>query len=191
MHKAGWYVIQVQTGREQAMCRLVERAAAEADLLSDIDGSQLVEECFSPRFVTEHKFDGAWRPVEKPLLPGYVVAVTGEPAALAQLLWRVPEFTRLLTAGETFVSLRDDERAWIESSTRAGKRTVPMSYAYREGESIVVTQGPLKGHEGMIVRVNRRKSLATLEFHVHGKKVTTTVGLGIMPREQAERRARQ
>ena len=179
----GWYVIQVQTGREEAMCQLIERTAADFDALSDIDGYHLVEECFSPRFETERKYHGEFRRIQKPLLPGYVVAVTHDPATLARILYRVPDFTRLLTSGETFVPLRDDERAWIESSTHAGDRTVPMSFGYREGDHLVVTEGPLKGREGMVTRINRAKSLAFLEFYVHGKKITTTVGLGIVPKK--------
>lgn len=166
------------------MCQLIERTAAEADQLSDIDGYHLVEECFSPRFATERKFHGEFRRIEKPLLPGYVVAVTQDPATLARTLYRVPDFTRLLTSGETFVPLRDDERAWIESSTHVGDRTVPMSFGYREGDRLVVTEGPLKGREGMVTRINRAKSLAFLEFDVHGKKIMTTVGLGIVPKER-------
>ena len=183
-HAPGWYVIQVQTGREEAMCQIIERTAAEADQLSDIDGYHLVEECFSPRFETERKFHGEFHRIEKPLLPGYVVAVTQDPATLARMLYRVPDFTRLLTFGEMFVPLRDDERAWIESSTHVGDRTVPMSFGYREGDRLVVTEGPLKGREGMVTRINRAKSLAFLEFDVHGKKITTTVGLGIVPKER-------
>ena len=180
MRKAGWYVIQVQTGKEQAMCQLIERLCAEADLQSDADGARLLEECFSPRFKTRHKFKGEWQDVEKLLLPGYVIAATIRPDALSLELRKVRELTKLLAVGETFVPLHEDERTWIETFTREGDRTVPMSIADKEGDTLVVTEGPLKGREALITRVNRKKCLAFLELHVAGKKVTTQVGLGIV-----------
>ena len=177
-----WYVIQVETGREQAMCQLIERVGAEASLESDEDGYQLLEECFSPQYVTRHKIHGEWIDLRKRLLPGYVVAVTRHPAHLRQVLYRVPKFTRLLTVGETFVPLGEEDRAWLEATTHKGDRTVPMSMAYKDGDTVVVTEGPLVGREGQIVRINRSKCLAFLEFQVGGKRITTQVGLGIVNR---------
>ena len=124
---------------------------------------------------------GSWEDVVKQLLPGYVIAVTREPAALVQALRGVPEFARMLSVGETFVPLHEEERTWMEEFTCEGDRTVPMSLAVKTGDSFVVTDGPLKGREGLITRVNRRKCLAFLELHVGGKKITTTVGLAIAP----------
>lgn len=46
--KVTWYVVQVQTGRERAMCELIERVAPKC----------LVGECFTPRYQTQKKFDG-------------------------------------------------------------------------------------------------------------------------------------
>ena len=181
VRQAGWYVIQVQTGREQQMCRVIERVCAEVDLASDED-EQLLEECFSPTFQTEHKFGGEWKQVEKLLLPGYVIAVTARPGEVVQQLRRTPEFTRLLSTGETFVPLRDDERAWMEEFTKRGERTIAMSVGYREGDRVVVTQGPLKGREGIVSRVNRKKCLATIVMLVDAIVITTTVGLAMKAR---------
>jgi len=183
MRKAGWYVIQVQTGKEQAMCQLIERLCAEADLQSDADGARLLEECFSPRFKTRHKFKGEWQDVEKLLLPGYVIAATTRPDALNLELRKVRELTKLLAVGETFVPLHEDERTWIETFTREGDRTVPMSIAYKEGDTLVVTEGPLKGREALITRVNRRQCLAEVEIHAGQLTIRTTVGLAVLPGE--------
>lgn len=178
----GWYVIQVQTGHELAMCDLIER-----NLASDRGQAarELLDECFSPQFKTRRKYQGEWRDVTKLLLPGYIIAVTAMPAELALRLRRIPEFTRLLNMGETFVPLNDSERGWIDAFTKKGDRVVPMSLAVKDGDTIVVTEGPLRGHEGMIVRVNRRKCLAFLEFQIGGKRITSMVGLGILKKQEA------
>lgn len=184
MRQSGWYVIQVQTGREEAMCRLIERVCREANLQSDEDGYQLIHECFSPQFSTRHKIHGEWTDIQKRLLPGYVIAVTEHAAELAQQLRKIPKLTRLLTMGETFVPLQEEDRRWLEEATQQGDRTVPMSMAYKVGDKIVVTEGPLVGREGQITRINRSKCLAFLELHVGGKKITTTAGLAIVPESE-------
>ncbi len=179
MREAGWYVVQVQSGREEQVRHVIERACAEADAVSDSD-QQLLDECFCPRYQTQTKVRGEWCYVERSLLPGYVIAVTRQSERLAHLLRGVPEFTRLLTVGEAFVPLSVEERTWLEKFTSEGERTIPMSFAYKRGDALVVTEGPLKGMEGVIERVNRKKSLAYVQMEVGGKRVMTRVGLGIV-----------
>lgn len=177
MSRAGWYVIQVRTGQEQAMAQLIQRASSGAEAAGE---QQLLEECFTPLFETRRKYQGEWQPVTKQLLPGYLVAVTSSPEALAAKLRAMPEFTRMLSVGESFVPLNEAERGWIDEFTSRGQRVVPMSMAVKTGDALVVTFGPLKGREGMIVRVNRHKCLATVELSIGGKRVSTTVGLGVL-----------
>ena len=171
-----WYVIQVATGKEEAMCRLIERLAPEGCL----------EECFAPRYATEMKVRSEWVPAQKPLFPGYLIAVTDEPVRLADALRRTPEFTRLLSVGETFVPLHSEDQAWIGAFTKKGERVIPMSTGVMEGDHVVVLDGPLVGCEAMIKSVNRHKSLAILEFEICGRRVTTKVGLGIVRRRERD-----
>lgn len=182
MRKAAWYVIQVQTGRELAACEAILKACAnEREVLAD--GSPLVGECFAPRYSAQFKLHGEWHSEERLLLPGYVVAVTADPWRLMRLLRQVSGLTRLLTMGEAFLPLSDDDRGWIERWTHEGDRTIPMSVAHKVGDKLVVTEGPLKGHEAMIVRIKRRQSLAELEIHAGQLTIRTTVGLAVLPGE--------
>ena len=130
------------------------------------------------------KVRGEWVPAQKPLFPGYLIAVTDEPVRLADALRRTPEFTRLLSVGETFVPLHDEDQAWIGAFTKKGARVVPMSTGVMEGDHVVVLDGPLVGCEAMIKSVNRHKSLAILEFEICGRRVTTKVGLGIVRKRE-------
>ena len=181
MAKPGWYVVQVETGREQSACKAIERAGRLADGL-EAGHEPLVREVFSPRYRSRFKLHGEWHDEERQLLPGYVVAVTEEPWKLAQALRGVAGFTRVLKAGETFAPLKDEDRGWIERWTTQGDRTIPMSFGYKEGDKVVVTDGPLVGHEAMITRVNRRKRVAHLEIHAGQLTIHTTVGLEVLPK---------
>lgn len=168
--KNEWYVIQVPTGKEEAMCRLIERA-----------GSDALTECFTPQYATQKKVRGMWRSVDAVLFPGYVIAVTDNADALNQRLSRVVEYTRMLTMGERFTPLEDSDRVWLSAYTSSGNRVIPMSIAeVDEGDCVRVLSGPLMGHEGWIRSVNRRKSLAFIEVEMFGRKIQTRIGLGIV-----------
>lgn len=169
-----WYVIQVPTGAERKLCTLIER-------LSPADA---VSECFSPRYATQIKQAGEWVDVEKPLLPGYVIVVSSRLDLVLHALREIPEFTRLLRMGESFVPLAQEERAWIEALTNKGSRCVDMSMGVMEGERVVVLSGPLRGREALITSVNRHKNLAFVELEICGRRVTTKVGLGIVSRRE-------
>lgn len=180
MGKPAWYVIHVRTGREHVACEAILRAARSMDATSEC-GCPLVEECFSPRYATRHKEHAQWVDDELDLLPGYVVAVTNDPWSLAHLLGQMSGFAVLLKVGETFAPLVDADRQWLEGWTTRGNRTVPMSIAHKDGDRIVVTEGPLAGREATITRVNRRRCLAHVELSVGQKTIRTTVGLAVLP----------
>ena len=79
--------------------------------------------------------------VEKPLLPGYVIVLSSRLDLVLRALRDIPEFTRLLKMGESFVPLASDERAWIEALTNKGSRCVDMSVGVMDGKHVVVLSG--------------------------------------------------
>lgn len=146
----------------------------------------ILEECFSPTYEYRRKLRGEWVRQEMLLLPGYVIAVTRDPWELARVLRRTPAFTRLLAMGTNIVPLSANDRSWMERWTTRDDRTIPMSVAYKEGDAVVVTDGPLVGQEAMIVRVNRRKRVAHLEIHAGQLTIHTTAGLEVLPKPEGE-----
>lgn len=185
MPKPHWYVIQVETGREQQSCELIARACHMRDA-ENPGKPPLASEVFSPRYQTQFKHGGEWHDEKRLLLPGYVVAVTRNPWELARVLRAIPGLTRILTMGETYAPLSTDDRQWIERWTTEGDRTIPMSVAYKEGDKVVVASGPLKGLEFLITRVRRRQCVAELELHAGLITIKTKVGLAVFPKQGEE-----
>lgn len=165
-----WYVMQVESGREQQMVNLARRVV----------DSVLLEEVFFPRYETEIKLRGKFVSIERPLIPGYVVLATRRPWEVGRSLKRVPKFSHVLTMGGEYVPLGKPERVLMSSFTRVGDRVVPMSTAVREGETVVIVDGPLVGLEGLVREVNRHKSTAYLELDLCGRKVPARVGLAVL-----------
>ena len=175
-----WYVIQVRRGSEAAMAALLGRVVS----------GDVLDECFFPQYQTEMKVRGQWVPCTRPLFDGYLIAVCRDPEALEDALTHIPEFARVLAMGERFVPLAREDVELIGGFTSKGERVVPMSYAVKDGERVVVTSGPLVGREGLITSVNRRKSVAYLETDICGRTVAVRVGLGILsPLQTSEAKA--
>ena len=98
------------------------------------------------------------------------------------------DFARVLSQDGQFVPLAKEEVQLIGSFTHRGDRVVPMSEALKDGDQVVVTAGPLLGHEGLIKDINRRKNTAFLEVDLCGRRVMTRVGLAVLTGEQRVKR---
>lgn len=210
-----WYVVQVPTGREEFLCRLIRRVAEESEQLERSEGEAMdcrdghapgeapargpyaadarppvtpyLSEAFVPTAEFERKVRGEWTRLRRPLFPGYIVVDTGDADRLRRVLFRVPEFTRLLRMGEQFTPLDELDRALITTYADKGTRCVGLSTAVMEGDRVRVVSGPLRGREGDIKEVNRRSGIALLEVQMFGRTTTAKVGLAIVSKRNAQR----
>ena len=164
------YVIQVTGGKESRVRDLINK------LLSDV-----VDECFVPRREVLHKVEGQWVSVQELLFPGYLFISTTQIQQVFERLARVPAFTRLLgKSDEKIIPLSPDEVAWLTALLEPVSKVLEMSIGVIEGEKVMVTEGPLKGHEGLISKINRNKRVAYLDMHMFGRTKTIKVGLEIV-----------
>lgn len=76
--------------------------------------------------------------------------------------------------------LAPDEAAWLNAFTDVETHVVQMSEGFIEGDRVLVTRGPLKGHELEIKRINRHKREAELEVPILGRTKRIKVGLEIV-----------
>lgn len=173
-----WYVIQVPTGREDYTRRLIDQA--DTDLARVEERDRLVQECFVPTCELERKRQGTWRRIRLPLFPGYVIVDTKHVVELNHMLRHVPQFTHLLGMGEGFTPLDQVECGLIQTYADKDSRCVRMSTGVIEGDHVRVLTGPLRGHEGDILEVNRRAGTALLEVRMFGRTTTAKVGLAIV-----------
>ena len=119
----------------------------------------------------------------------YVIQVErGREEAMAELIGRAVPASMLeecFYPGERPVPLAAEEVELIGGFTHPGERVVPMSRAVKQGEKVVIVDGPLLGREGLIKEVNRHKSTATLELDLCGRTVATRVGLAVLAEPDA------
>lgn len=165
-----WYVLQVKKGREEAMVSYIKHMVKPP----------VLEECFCPKYVTEMKAHGQFVLCERRLFPGYIIAVTDDPLRLEAALSGLQEFAHVLSFGNRYIPLTNEEVDLISGFTDGDNHVVPMSMGVKNGDLVTVLSGPLVGHEAMIESIDRRKSVATITMSLCGRKVSVRMGLGIL-----------
>ena len=167
------YVIQVTGGRETYAKNLIERTMPE-----------LVSECFVPRRELLRRVDGAWVRTTERLFPGYLFIATENILDVSEALGRIPAFTRLLgKSDESVIPLSPDEVAWLTALMEPLEKVVELSTGVIEGDKVVVLDGPLKGHEALISKIDRHKRCAYLDMRMFGRTKTIKVGLEIVRKQ--------
>jgi transcriptional antiterminator NusG len=163
-------VVQVLAGREDYALNLIERMVPR----------ELYSEAFLPRYERRVKREGEWSTTSALLVPGYLYVTTEDIDALNECLRSVPTLSRVLGNESQFVPLNRDEIAWLNRLTDPQTHTVSVSTGVIEGDQIVITDGPLKGYEAQIQKVDRHKRVAEVQLTIMGREKTVKLGLEIV-----------
>lgn len=164
------YVIQVTGGNEVHVRDLITRLLGP-----------LVGECFIPQREVFRRVGGEWVTLRERLFPGYLFITTNKIQEVSQRLSRVPAFTRLLgKSDERIIPLTREEVAWLRVLLTPQTKVLETSEGIIEGDRVIVTEGPLKGHEAQIVKIDRHRRFAYLDMRMFGRAKTIKVGLRIV-----------
>lgn len=167
-----WYVIQVRTGTEREIVKQCHRVVRPGTL----------EKSFLPCYEEMKRYKGAWHKEQKLLFPGYVFLVSQDPDQLYQNLKQVIGLTKLLKTGEQIISLTGEEIRFLLKF--GGKeQLVKMSAGFIEQDQVVILDGPLKGMEGYIKKIDRHRREASLELPMFGRILDVKVGLEIVTKK--------
>ena len=168
-----WYVIQVLAGTEHQVEYQCKKMIHEG------------EEVFIPLIHMEKRVRGVNQQVERTLFPGYVFFDTKEVEDLFFRLKKIGTLTKILKTGDTFTPLREDEEELI---MRLGgpDHLVEISTGYKEGDRVVIAEGPLKGLESLIKKINRTKRTAVLQVSLMGEEREVPLGLRVINMEKGK-----
>lgn len=167
-----WYVIQVRTGTEREIIRQCQAVISE----------EILEKSFLPCFEEMKRYKGAWHKEQKLLFPGYVFLISTDPDQLYRSLKSVIGLTKLLKTGEQIISLTEEE---IRFLLRFGgkEQLVKISTGFVEQAQVIILDGPLKGMEGYIKKIDRHRREASLELPMFGRILDVKVGLEIIAKK--------
>jgi len=121
-----------------------------------------------PRRSLRIKRGGSWKESLAPIFPGYVFI---QAEAIGPELYRAPKgapgFLRFLLSNDNIVSLERSDQELLSHFLGFGEIVDKSMVFFDENKRIRVVSGPLKGLEGRIVRVDRRKGRAKVRLEMY------------------------
>lgn len=149
------YCLFVRSGSEQSV----------ADSINNFDDHF---SALAPRRTIQEKSSGQWSTRSLALLPGYVFVYSGEPDQ-EPFTRRVDRMYKALRYDPEMRELIGEDREYAMWVYRNHGDIAP-SRIFMEGDSIRVADGPLLDCKGRIVRIDKHKRRATVEFDFDGCK---------------------
>jgi len=144
-----YYAAQVRTGKENEVGNLIGRRVDPA-----------LAGAFVPTRVLSIRKGGTTKKEERPVFPGYVFISSPDETLPADAYWiikRVDGFGRFLPSNIDRKPLFGRDLELLSHFISFGRRADISKVSFDENDRIVVLEGPLKGLEGSIIRVDRRK----------------------------------
>lgn len=179
------YALFIKTGYEK---KVVDYLLRELD-----------ENTFQPFFSKREKFfrtSGGDEIKEEVLFPGYVFVEANLESRdfileISPTLKRCMYVHRVVNSdhGANCCNIEGMERERLLKfvGREGSERTVEISEGYIEGDKVVVVDGPLKGMESSIRKIDRHKRTAVIEIMMFGEVKEVKVGLEVVGRREEGR----
>lgn len=163
-----WYALFVETGSEDIVQQYLTFHFNKVVLSSLVPKRKLLE-----------RKSKATSYITKKLLPGYVLIHTNMEDDKYKTIVEIPRVIKILNYDSYYSKISESEMSTILKLTNLAE-TIGFSKIYIEGSSIVVKDGPLKGMEGIIRKINKRKSRATVNINFMGNLKTIDLGIEVL-----------
>lgn len=160
-----WYVMHVLTGKELDVRKC------------------LFEEGYKtlvPRRKLKERKSGEWRYVERTLFPGYVFVKTSMQEKEYYKFKATTGVIKILKGASDIPVPVDDEEMKIVYRLTSKSELVEISDIFYDGLNVKVISGPLQGYEGNILKVDRRRFRAKVNFTIAGKETIIELGVNVL-----------
>ena len=109
------------------------------------------------------RYEGTWHMERQILLPDYVFLESRDKERLIKELEKTPDMRELLPDCSPVIPLEPEEEAFLRSLCGTNHHLVMSRGVIRDGRPFV-TEGPLRGKEQLIRRIDRHKRMARVEI---------------------------
>lgn len=172
-------MIQTLSGKEEET----------ADMIRKTVSSSCIEECFVSKRERLKKFHGYWNKEDEILFRGYVFTISRRPEELYQQLKHIPRLTKILgREGQYFFSLNQEEQKLIKRIGDEKHKTLISKVKVEVDKQIWVIDGPLKGYERNIVKLNLHKREAVVLVKFMGREIDLKMGIEMVNVRESENR---
>jgi transcriptional antiterminator NusG len=178
-----YFVVLVGTAREDEFVKRVEQQFLKTNRS---------ERLFFPKRKLTIRRQGKILDEVKPLFPGYVFleaelmsTETRIDPVLFDLMRRTRYFYRFLNTNSDITPLAGRDLAFIEHFLSFGKVAEASKVYFDENDRICVVAGPLKGLEGYIIKVDKRKKRAKVRLEMVGQDFLLDLAFESLERNSA------
>lgn len=174
MEETNWYVLFVMGGKEKQLCEFLNQEENWS--------------VFYPKIELVRRKNSIDYLIEKPLFPSYIFVEsdlkhTEFKEKLYVLKNRKTGIVKELQYEDDVPALHSEEKAYLQRLLNH-EHILKKSTGFIEQDHVVINDGPLKGYESKISKINRHKRNAILEVELLHKKVNVTVPLEILKRTE-------
>lgn len=174
MKDTNWYVLFVMGGKENQLCEFLNQ---EENWYAFYPKIELVRRKNSIDYL-----------VEKPLFPSYIFIESNQKHTVFKeklhvLRSRKTGIVKELHYEDDIPALHSEEKEYLQALLN-DDFVLKKSTGFIEQDHVVIKDGPLKGYESKISKINRHKRNAILEVELLHKKVNVTVPLEILKRTE-------
>jgi transcriptional antiterminator NusG len=178
-----FFVIQVGTGDEERFLRLA-RQQLEGIARAGATGMTV----WWPRRSMRIRRGGRWRDSVASIFPGYLFLEAPDvPPELYQRFRRIPGFHRFLRDNHNIEPVSPRDREVIQHFISSGEVVHRSTVVFDEQNRIKVISGPLKGLEGKIVKVDRRKGRARVKLELYEDSFMIDFGFDALEKTELKR----
>ena len=130
---------------------------------------------FAPKIVQRKWVKGECFEEVRPYLPGYVFLYTQQPLTEFREIRMMEGVGRYLGERDDGYQLQGEDRSFAEM-LYAHDGTIGIMKAYKEGDRVKLARDMLGDFEGEIIRLDRRKGRAQLQYNFDGNSYKVWVG---------------
>jgi len=171
-----YFVIQVMTGEEAKFMSL-----AKVNFKLDLPDFDAENSILWPRRKLTIRKNGINKETLAPIFPGYLFFKTANlDPDIYWILRRTPEFVRFLKSNQNIEPIDGSDKELLLHFLHFGEIVEKSTVQFDENNRIKVIRGPMKGLEGQIVKVNRRKQRAKIRLSLYEESFTIDFGFEIL-----------
>jgi transcriptional antiterminator NusG len=155
-----YYAVQVRTRAEEKYIKLLKSLHPE-----------IPAEIYAPKRTLDIRRQGAVVQTTKSIFPGYIFIELNEGENIIDYQWsfrKTDGFFRFLESNQNILALEDRDLSLVLHFIKKVGPVAGKSRVYfDENSRIVVVDGPLKGLEGNIIKVDKRKGRAKIKLDLY------------------------
>ena len=168
-----YFTIQVRTRAEDKYIKLFNAAYGD-------DAARLI----FPQRRLPIKREGKTSYELAPVFPGYIFVQAGE-GMESKLFWslrRIEGFFRFLKSNQDIVPLEGRDLRTVLHFVGPSSIAEPSKVYFNDQDRVVVAEGPLKGLEGCILKVDKRKGRAKVKLDLYDDSFTIDLAFEVIAR---------